>query len=89
MDVRERAAILDAALPQFLTHESRIETRTETTAVLVHGKPVNHLLHFLVSVLTCGVWAVWWVVYAVMGGERREMVSVDETGQISRRKFGA
>jgi hypothetical protein len=88
LSLEARRAILDAAIPQHLTRDTRLESRADTSVVLVRGRPVNHLLHFFVGLFTCGLWWVWWLVYAIMGGETRELLSVDEAGTVTLRRFG-
>ncbi len=50
---------------------------------LVHGRPVNHILHLLLSVFTVGLWLVVWLILTVTGGEERVLVQVDERCRIS------
>jgi hypothetical protein len=61
----------------------RIESYSDLSAVLVIGRPVNHLLHLLATVLTVGIWGFVWVILILTGGENRELVRVDESGNIS------
>jgi hypothetical protein len=46
----------------------------------VRGHRPNHLLHFLVGIFTLGLWWIVWFFIAIFGGEKRQMVSVDEFG---------
>lgn len=61
----------------------RIESQTDDQAVIVRGRPVNHMLHLILTLIT-GVWAIVWLVVVLLGGEKREAISVDEFGTISR-----
>jgi hypothetical protein len=63
----------------------RIESVTPYTAVLVYGKPVNHVLHLLASVFLCGLWLPVWILIAATGGERRRVLSVDLCGNVTQR----
>ncbi|MDO9556012.1 MAG: hypothetical protein Q7J82_00295, partial [Coriobacteriia bacterium] len=56
------------------------ESRERGSAVLVFGRRVDHLTHFIIALFTCGIWVPVWIIIAVAGGERRVMVSVDEFG---------
>ena len=60
----------------------RIESRTDTIAVLVKGKPVSHLLHLVLSVFTLGLWIIVWVNVVAFGGERRSTIRLKENGKI-------
>jgi hypothetical protein len=62
----------------------RIESVTPYTAVVVYGKPVNHVLHLLASVFLCGLWLPVWILVAVSGGEKRRVLSVDRCGNVSK-----
>ena len=58
----------------------RIEIQTDTYAIVVKGKPTNHILHLLLTVFTAGIWAIVWIILAVTGGETRFKLAVDEYG---------
>ena len=64
------------------TQGTRVESQSDFQAVLVTGHPVNHVLHFLVSFLSCGLWLLVWLILAASGGEKRSLVQVDEWGNI-------
>jgi hypothetical protein len=53
-------------------------------AVLVkQGEKVNHLLHFLISCITCGLWIFVWAYLAlVREKEQRVRISVDNGSNI-------
>lgn len=61
----------------------RIESYSDLSAVLIIGKPVNHVLHLLATVLTLGVWALVWILLVLTGGEQRELIRVDERGDVT------
>lgn len=65
------------------TH-GRAESVTAYTAVIVYGKPVNHVLHLLATVFLCGFWLPFWILIAVSGGERRQVLSVDHCGNVTK-----
>lgn len=77
----DRAERLDTALAYEIARGWRIESRTTQNAVLVQGRRPNHVLHFLITVLTCGLWVFVWLLVAV-GGERRRQLAVDPYGNI-------
>lgn len=61
----------------------RIESYSELSAVLVIGRPVNHVLHLIATALTLGIWSLVWIVLVLTGGEKRELLRVDETGTVT------
>ena len=50
---------------------------------MVSGRPVNHLLHLLLSFVTVGLWLFVWIALVLTGGENRELLLVDAHGRIS------
>jgi hypothetical protein len=78
----ERAAILDNQLMQLAAQGQRVETRLQTSAVVVSGKPINNVLHLLLCVFCCGLWVPVWLLLGAFTGERRKTISVAENGQI-------
>jgi hypothetical protein len=61
---------------------ARVESQSDFQAVLITGQPVNHLLHFLIGVFTCGLWWIVWLVLVLTGGAKRHLVQVDEYGNV-------
>jgi hypothetical protein len=60
----------------------QIESQSDFMAVMVTGKRVNHLLHFFIGIFTLGLWWVVWIILALAGGERRQVVTVDDHGNV-------
>ena len=53
--IEERKEMLSPAVATQLAQGGRrVETQSDFSAVLVQGKPVNHVLHLILSVLTFG-----------------------------------
>lgn len=61
----------------------RLEGAYGNTATMASGQPPNHVLHLILSLLSCGLWIPVWVIAAARGGVRRLVVTVDPAGQIS------
>lgn len=57
----------------------RVESQTNVSAVLVRGRRINHILHLILTILTV-VWGLVWISLIVWGGEKREILNVDEYG---------
>lgn len=66
---------LDDAIAREVSIGGRLESRTSTTALVVHGRPVNHVLHLLLTLVTCGTWGLVWGFLALVGGEKRVQLS--------------
>lgn len=58
-------------------------------AVLVkQGEKINHLLHFLISLISCGFWLFVWAYLAlVKAKEQRVRISIDQGGNILEEKI--
>jgi hypothetical protein len=84
----ERKVILAQQLQTAAARGRRIESQSEFQAVLVDGKPVNHVLHAILTIFTCLLWGIVWAIITVTGGEKREMVVVDEFGNVLWQKLG-
>jgi hypothetical protein len=77
-----RARLAQAVAAAVATQNARVENQGEYQAVLVTGQKVNHTLHFLISVFTCGLWLIVWLILGLTGGEKRHIVQVDEWGNV-------
>jgi len=84
----ERKALLATQLQQAVFRGRRIETQADFQATLIEGKPVNHILHLILTLVTCLVWGVVWIALAIFGGEKRELVQVDEWGNVLHQAMG-
>lgn len=80
--MEERKEILSRQVQQSVARGARIESQSDTMAVVVTGKKVNHVLHFLIGVVTLGIWWIVWLILIIAGGEKRKMITVDEYGLI-------
>ena len=77
-----RQILAQAVASAVVTQNARVESQSDYQAVLVTGHPVNHILHFLISIFTCGLWVFVWLILATTGGTKRQMIYVDEWGYV-------
>ena len=84
----ERKAILAQQMQGLVAQGRRVESQSDFQAVLVYGKPINHTLQLILTLVTCLLWGLVWLVLALTGGERREMVVVDEFGLVQVQRLG-
>lgn len=68
----------------------RVETATPHFVTLVSGerRRTNHILHLLLTLATCGLWAIVWIVIAIVNSDpanavARMTVIVDEAGRVT------
>ena len=64
----------------------RVQSQSDYQAVVLHGQPVNHVLHLVLTIVTATLWAPVWVCLAIFGGEKRSMITVDEYGNVAIQK---
>ena len=80
----ERKAFLDREVAQVMRKpHRRLEYRSDFQAIIVRGKPVNHILHLLLTLCTVGLWGLVWLLIAANGGEKRASMQVNQAGQIT------
>lgn len=79
----EQTRILEEAIGYKVSKGNRLAFKNERTAVLNHGKPPNHILHLLLSVLTLGLWIPVWILASIFGGEKTSTLSVDDHGRVT------
>jgi hypothetical protein len=66
----------------------RVESQDRYQAILLEGQPVNHVLHAILTLGTCGLWGIVWAVLAATGGQKRHLISVDEYGNVVHQQLG-
>ncbi|MFC8717044.1 hypothetical protein [Kitasatospora sp. NPDC057198] len=79
----ERTAALDQVVNQWIVQGWRVESRQPHQAVLVRGRPTNHVLHAILTIFTCLMWGIVWIIMAARGGEERTLLTVDGWGRVT------
>jgi hypothetical protein len=78
---------LEMAVTQELRVGGRLESKTRYQAVIVHGSSTGggaHVVFALLSIFTCGLAAIPWVIMAATQHENRVTLSVDAYGNVIR-----
>lgn len=88
LSAEDRKAILAKQVQMATVSGRRVESQSDFQAVLVLGKPVNHVLHAILTVFTCLLWGIVWLIMGLTGGEKRELVVVDEYGNVQIQHMG-
>jgi hypothetical protein len=78
-----RRALLNQALMAKATRGFRVESQHDFQAVVVKPANVNHVVHLIVTLLTCGLWLLVWLIIAMSAKTTRMIMYVDEFGQVS------
>lgn len=82
VSAEERKRKLANQIRTEVTQGGRVESQGDFDAVLATGKEINHTVHLIATIVSCGIWGIVWLVMALTGGIKRKMVAVDEYGQI-------
>lgn len=80
----QRQQLLNMAVNTEVASGAVILSMTQTSAVIVKAAKVNHVLHLLISVLTCFVWALIWILVAISERPKCIRLEVDEFGVVHR-----
>lgn len=83
----QRRYALSTAVGNEVNRGGRVESQNEVSAIVVHGKNPNHVLHLVLTLVTCGMWSVVWIALAFTQKEHRSQLFVDEFGQIQVQRF--
>lgn len=78
----KRAAIMQQALRDLTFRGYRVETVDGPRAIVLTGEPVNHVLHVLLTMVTCGLWLPVWLLLVALGGVTRRQIFIDEYGNL-------
>jgi hypothetical protein len=81
-DEARKAALAQHIATAVATQGARVESQSEFQAVLLTGNVVNHVLHAILSLFSCGLWAIVWIILVVTGGVKRHIVQVDDWGNV-------
>lgn len=81
---QRRSALAQAVAREVAGGGWRIESQTDQQAVLVKGKDINHVLHLIISVLTCGMWLFVWPIVWYFNQRKTLILSVDPYGNVLR-----
>jgi hypothetical protein len=84
MPDQQRSALLAEHLRWYFAQGCSVESQMGFQVILVKGnKPVNHVLHLLITLLTCGAWGVVWIGLSLTAGQSRQLLTVDEWGNVT------
>ena len=80
----------NTALDNYLVGETarraRVLSESDSWAVIARGRPVNHVLHLLLTIFTCGLWGLAWLLMVALAGERRVTVTSTPHGIVEQKQ---
>lgn len=74
---------LDEAVHKAATDGWTVVNRDSHNAVLNKGGKVRHVMHGIISLLTCGVWLWGWAIVAILGAKQMMTLSMDANGHVT------
>lgn len=80
--MEHRQHVLMLALATETAQGGRVVAQDQTSAVIVRVEPINHVLHAVLSLLTCGVWLLVWFFLNARRRVHRYQVTVDQVGAV-------
>ena len=78
-------ATLDAYAARMVRQGAQVEPLSDTSVVVVRRKPIRHVLHLALTLLTGGLWAVAWLVLVLRNKPRRTVATIGENGRVTER----
>ncbi|RKS75728.1 hypothetical protein CLV35_2205 [Motilibacter peucedani] len=82
LPVERRGRLLKQVREQEVLAGALLLDSTEDSITLLTRTPVSHLAHFLLTVLTGGLWLVVWLLMALRRREQRRLLRVDSSGHV-------
>jgi heat shock protein HtpX len=82
----ERHQLVVNFVEQALMRGEYIESEGDYAFLLARGRPINHLMHLVMTLFSFGLWLPIWIPTAIFGRERWRLVEIDEYGFIRVRK---
>lgn len=79
----ERKSLLEKQIISYVSRGWRLDTQTDFAAVLSYGKRLNHILHLLLSIVTFGIWIIFWIVMGLTHKIATVTISIDKFGNTS------
>ncbi|MFI5992532.1 hypothetical protein ACIBAC_11850 [Streptomyces sp. NPDC051362] len=78
----QRRLALDWAVNQRVASGWRVESRSETQAIMVRGARINHTLHLILTLVTCLLWGIVWAILSATNRVERVALTVDAHGGV-------
>lgn len=85
-DVRKQK--LAQAIQNEVAKGGRIESQSDYSAIVRYEKPVNHVLHLILTLITIGFWSWVWLLLWILAMVAKQTITlnVDDYGNVLRQK---
>lgn len=83
-----RKAQLAQGVQQEVVQGGRVETQGDYNAVIRYGKPTNHVLHLILTLVTLGLWGIVWLIIFIINTTSTKTITlnVDAFGNMLRQQ---
>ncbi|MER5761164.1 hypothetical protein [Streptomyces sp. NPDC002082] len=84
----QREEFLEAAIAGYMRDGYQVTYRSATGATVAKGKPINHTLQLILTLVTCGLWSFVWIALAILASAQNAtyVLSVDAYGNVQAAK---
>jgi hypothetical protein len=79
--IDQRSLVLDRAVNRAVAGGGRLVSRGQVEAVVEFGRRPSHILHLLLTLVTCGLWLLVWLIDTLTSPVSRRTLMVDEYGR--------
>ena len=79
---QQRKGVLTSFIQTQTSKGWKLVFRGDFEAQLIKGKPTNHVLHLILSIITLGFWIPVWICVSLFAGQKEWFVTVDEYGNV-------
>lgn len=82
LDDAQRQSMLAQAVARSVAGGGRVESHSPFQAIIVTGSKINHTLHLILTLVTCGFWGLVWAGLALFVKEKRTVLTIDAYGNV-------
>lgn len=81
---RRKAALAQAISQEVASNKWRVESQSDFQAILAKGQSTAHVLHLILTVVSAGIWAIVWIIRAIVNRRQTLILTVDDYGHVRR-----
>ena len=70
----------EEAVANRINHGWRIVSETRTDTLMAKGERINHLVHILLTVISVGIWGIYYGLRLIFGGLKQVRITKDSKG---------
>jgi hypothetical protein len=83
VDAQQRSRLLQLGVADYVARtKGRVAFQGDDRVVVITGRPVNHILHLLLTIATAGLWIFGWILASATGGEQSHILTLNDAGDV-------